>query len=105
MTTNKELLELCEKATPGPWWEDDNGGIRFGRVPVAVIPFSAPKEVEIANARFIAAARTELPRLVRENEALREQLAAALKPRADFVFRESTPHLIGGELEVEKESP
>lgn len=66
-----ELKELCQKATPAPWETNIYAGNFFLSHPKAgVIPTTQDMD-------FIAAARTALPELIAELEALREVAAAA----------------------------
>lgn len=111
--TNNELKMLCEQATPGEWRKGSlrrEDGSEFGSLVIMRgsskawvdhLPrfFIETDEAEnwyraqdkglvitvlkSADAAFIAAARTELPRLLAENERLREACESAaqmLKP-------------------------
>jgi len=93
--TEDELLEIeirVNKATQGPWRADvslpddvviwgsrpthDNsdfvGNIGAGRVAEVGVAF----DIDVGNARFIASARTDVPKLIAEVRALRSQLHA-----------------------------
>lgn len=88
-----ELRGLCEAATPGPWshmydanevvrWWDD-----YGNTPVADVEFErARTEAEgVANAAFIAAARTALPEALDALEAVtRERDGALIRSNAYY---------------------
>jgi len=87
--TNEELQALCDAATPGPWdaknipfkiddiphdcWDvyynRDNDGLWFG----------VADNYDEPTAKFVAAARTELPRLLAENARLRKVEQAYIK--------------------------
>ena len=99
--SNKELAEmkaLCDAATPGPWKTDVYyvvGQVKEGRPGGEVIVEChttahsiAAKVNHIANARSIAAARTDLPRLIEEVERLRTEVERLQKydPAVRYTF-------------------
>lgn len=78
--TLAQIREMCEKATPGEWEADGLGSdgylVRLADVKprqlyerIAMVSFQ-PWSQLVANAAFIAAARTELPRLLGVLEGL-----------------------------------
>lgn len=85
--------ELCEKATPGPWHYD------LSNMDV----FTTHRETILGNiprrdgdGKFIAKARTALPRLLEENQVLREFIQARIetfenlsKPQGDGIAFDS----------------
>lgn len=81
----KRIKAYCEKATPGPW---DSVGIFQGGNRVVVVHNDGKTVTIIAegvekNMDFIAAARTDLPRLLIELRAARKTLAELRQLRAE----------------------
>ena len=89
----KELKELAEKATPGPWeagyshWgQSDVIALRHDSIDGHVglkngIPFvrvAQHSEILIKDAEFIAAARQAVPELIQEIERLKREVTTAL---------------------------
>lgn len=93
------IKERCEKATPGPWFVQDDKppndawypGITIGSEGhgTRVADVCALSGFREADAALIAAARTDLPALVEEVERLREALPdpAKLEALADWFDR------------------
>lgn len=87
MKTHDELRELCDKATPGPWYGHDcyipdNSEVPLDRHKCSrtmtdtkynVIADIWGADRMQANVDFIAAARTAIPQLLDEIERLRSQ--------------------------------
>lgn len=79
----KQLRELCDAATDGPWWVSDdglndvwNGEEEFAEnliAPGCVRHGEAPSERIRADQDFIAAARTALPQLLDEIDRLKKE--------------------------------
>ena len=73
------IEELAKKATPGPWF--NNGGINPAIC--ASLPKKANKKIvswnrfqgNLADPKFIAASRTDIPALVAEVRRLRDMIA------------------------------
>lgn len=65
----ERLAELCEKATPGPWETDGQGGVTSGLHWVV-------SEGDTEDCDFIAAARDAVPELIHEVADANESLAA-----------------------------
>lgn len=89
--TRKELKELCERATPGPW------STAFGDSIVSVLRpdggellatmtkryWEKYDDEDAATAAFVAASRTAIPALIEQVEMLRAALESALQPKPD----------------------
>lgn len=108
----KELKRLCDEAVPAPWIiervEIVGGGTFFFVVNEAgesVVTTEAETTAEIANHRFIAAARGAVPELVAEVERLRGLIKHAEREGDDglnaacpwchalfFEWRQENPH-------------
>ncbi len=83
---NDELRKLAGEATPGPWyWADDqmstpDNPVKQWTISPGILIADTNNGTpggdrrDRANAAFIAAARTEVPRLLDENDALRAAL-------------------------------
>lgn len=74
--TEKELQEIkerCEKATPGPWgldtWKNNLMVIATANCKIVVA-----SRMQIRDAEFIAHAREDIPKLLREIEELKKQI-------------------------------
>ncbi len=91
---SKELRELCEKATPGPWWDESgvihacNPGVWTEQNHSCIHPVTItepywenalPNERQ-ANGEFIAASRTALPEALDALEAAQREAAEAKRP-------------------------
>lgn len=94
MTTKKELRAMSDAATPGEWRMDGRAiwcqpdGSSVDLLIADVDPFDDVRrrrssEEGLANAVFIVAARTAVPALLDENEALRAALKEALDIASD----------------------
>lgn len=74
----KELRELCEAATPGPWARNEQGEEEYDDIGSAQnghhVAYVGSTD---ANAKFIMEARTAVPELLDENERLHAELAKA----------------------------
>lgn len=75
MTTNDQLRELLEKATPGEWFEETEYGqddvqVCNEQLVIVDAPSDHGRAQAIADARLIAAMHNELPRLLAESEEL-----------------------------------
>lgn len=92
------MLERAEKATPGNWWADkgvvrtDLGGSPVGNTGLVIwqgVRGYQPKE-RVNNADFIAASRTDIPKLVRALQRVVEDVARqkAIKDLAISVGQE-----------------
>jgi len=68
-------LELCNKATPGPWWIDGNGDIIQTKHITRDVWF-IPKTQE--DVKFIAESREALPYWIKRSEALNKMLIKAI---------------------------
>lgn len=82
MTTEriKELRELCDKVTPGPWYEYANQGHVFSIQTLngsggCILPRSGYEWIRVDDAKFIAASRTAIPELLDEIERLQRELS------------------------------
>lgn len=85
---DKKLLELAEKATPRPWRseladiddEDEDGNpIQYGPAgvtPIFTIDCGEYHGLSNADASYIVAAANAVPRLIAENDVLRNALTA-----------------------------
>lgn len=80
MRSLKEIKEYCEKVAEGPWvFDGDSNHIYCPKIPartrwsVCQIRFGSGADLE--NARFIANARTDLPRLAEWAERARKVLS------------------------------
>lgn len=107
----KELRELCDKATPGPWEQSHAGTGRNGKfiIDEYFVRASEPDDVSVAadiidpvsgqpseaNAAFIAAARTSVPALLDALEASEADVAElrALDAEAKVGADEQTKQL------------
>jgi hypothetical protein len=65
----KEALEICERATPGPWTTDADEG--WGTAGVTGLALYGDCEIEPADARFIAHARTNYPKALKALQRIR----------------------------------
>ncbi len=81
----EELKELCEKATPGPWFFDKEGGPEHEGNEHGVVWFSGPYGRtavfdscywDMADAKLAAAARTYMPKLIAVVEAAKRTTCA-----------------------------
>lgn len=87
----KELKDLCDKATPGPWiydwgnWQVESGNPDHSRAGVANAVLDEENHYEsfglkgkqndpVDNCLFIAESRTAIPELIAEVERLKEKL-------------------------------
>ena len=89
--THQQLRELCAKATPGPWesnvWIETDGDEWRATGPghdehasdYGSEPGGPDEQAAQADAAFIAAARTAVPALLDECDALRAALREALE--------------------------
>jgi len=90
MLSNEELAEIrerAERANPGPWYVGYGGVIYQKGIPDETGSCDDPKVADMScnqpnNRRFIAASRTDIPRLLDEVEWLK---AANAKLRQDSV--------------------
>ena len=87
-----EMRQRCEAATPGPWWWDRLGDLRptphdeYGLD--ALIRWESIGEVPVladGDAEFVAAARTDLPRLIAAVEAVLT-LAEAWRYKGEYGY-------------------
>ena len=77
MITDAELREweaLCQKATKGPWELEDSDGIHAIPTDRMIVSYAEDCAfIEEADARFCAAARTAMPKLIAEVRRLRDE--------------------------------
>lgn len=95
--TDAELRALCEAATPGPWGvaytSAGEAKIVVGDKGIALLRHAWESSPDAA---FIAAARTEVPRLLDENAALRLELAQEREHHA--FYRERVGVFMGADV-------
>lgn len=70
----EEIRRLCDEATPGPWRAEYGGDMVYGREGrIATMDSIEHYRDKVAiNAKFIAMARTELPKLLKVVEAVKK---------------------------------